>query len=160
VLRDELGFKGLLVTDYNEINNLYWWHHAAHSPENAIEVAMQKTTIDMSMVATSYNFSSTVSELVSQGKVDKGRIALSCARNLQLKKNLGLFTDPFPPKSVKQFSSVGSSADRQVALDLARESVTLLKNAKHDSHPVLPLSKSARVLLTGPSSDSLRVHIY
>eukprot|EP00474_Spongospora_subterranea_P009964 CRZ10422.1 hypothetical protein [Spongospora subterranea] len=161
VLRDELGFKGVLVTDYSEINNLYWWHHAAHSPSDAIRMAIQQTTIDMSMVVSSFNFSTTLTQLVKDGTIDSNRVSISCARVLQLKKNLGLFDDPFPTNDANQINSVGSKRDRHVALDVAQHSITLLKNSPlcPTCRSILPLSRtsSKRMLLVGPSSDSLKL---
>lgn len=145
----------MLVTDYSEIYNLHEWHHVAASKRDATQMAMSQTSIDMSMVATDFNFSVDLFDLVKAGDIDHDRIALSCGRALQLKKNLGLLSAPMPTTDGAQIASVGSNADWSVALDLARESITLLKNQAD----LLPLSPDApnRIFVTGPSSDSLRL---
>jgi beta-glucosidase len=87
--------------------------------------------------------------LVKEGAVPQSRIDEAVRRILLVKFELGLFEKPMPDASLKAKFALPES--RQVSLQAARESITLLKN----SNNVLPLAKTAKVLVTGPTADSL-----
>src|SRR5204863_6703650 len=87
--------------------------------------------------------------LVKEGALPKSRIDEAVRRILLVKFELGLFEKPMPDASLKAKFALPES--RQVSLQAARESITLLKN----SNNVLPLAKTAKVLVTGPTADSL-----
>jgi beta-glucosidase len=148
VLRDELGFSGLIVSDWGDIKNLVTLHHIAPTEKDATRIAVL-AGIDMSMVPSSYSFSDLLLQLVQEGKVPISRIDDAVRRILILKYQLGLFDDPM--RGADAPTAIGSPASREVSLQAARESVTLLKDENH----ALPLSKTMRVLVTGPDADSL-----
>ena len=50
LIRDEMGWNGMMVTDWSEIRNQHDWHKVAETPIDAVEISMRETTIDMSMV--------------------------------------------------------------------------------------------------------------
>lgn len=148
VLRDELGFRGLIVSDWGDIKNLVLVHHVAPAEKDATRIAVL-AGIDMSMVPSSYSFSDLLLQLVQEGKVPMSRIDEAVRNILTLKYQLGLFDDSM--RGVNAPTVIGSRSSRRVSLQAARESITLLKNEDQ----VLPLSKNARVLVTGPDADSL-----
>jgi len=148
VLRGELGFQGLIVSDWHDIKDLVTKHHVAPNEKEATRIAIL-AGVDMSMVPSDYTFSDLLLELVREGKVPVGRIDDSVRRILTLKYQLGLFDDPL--RGMDAPTALGTPESRQVSLEAAQESITLLKN----ENGALPLSKTAHVLVTGPDADSL-----
>jgi beta-glucosidase len=148
VLHGELGLQGFVVSDWSDIKNLVSTHHIAANEKEATRIAVL-AGIDMSMVPSDYSFSNLLLELSQEGKVPVSRIDEAVRRILTVKYQLGLFDDPL--RGIDSKTVIGSSESRQVSLEAARESITLLKNENH----TLPLSKSARILVTGPDADSL-----
>ncbi|HKP76867.1 MAG TPA: glycoside hydrolase family 3 N-terminal domain-containing protein, partial [Longimicrobiaceae bacterium] len=147
VLRGELGFDGVVVSDWGDIEYLTTRHHVAPTLKDAVRMAID-AGIDMSMTPDNYRFYDLLLELVHEGTVPESRIDQSVRRILTLKADLGLFDVPYPdPAAAARF---GTEASAAVARRAAREGITLLKN---DS--VLPLRKGARVLVTGPAAGSL-----
>jgi beta-glucosidase len=148
ILRTELGFKGFVVSDWQDIKKLVnVWRIAADEKE-ATRMAVL-AGIDMSMVPNDLSFADHLIALVKEGAVPQSRIDEAVRRILWVKFELGLFDKPMPDASLK--SKFGLPEYRQVSLEAARESITLLKN----SNSILPLAKTTKVLLTGPTSDSL-----
>jgi beta-glucosidase len=148
VLRDELGFQGVVVSDWQDIERLVSAHHIAATEKEATRLAIL-AGIDMSMVPLDYRFSDLLLQLVQEGQIPEARINEAVRRILTLKYQLGLFTDPL--RGIEASTKVGSPESRQASLAAAQESITLLKNENH----TLPLAKTARVLVTGPDADSL-----
>jgi len=148
VLRDELGFQGVVVSDWQDIERLVTAQHIAATEKEATRIAIL-AGIDMSMVPHDYRFSDLLLQLVQEGKVPEARIDEAVRRILTLKYQLGLFTDPL--RGIDSNTALGSPESRQASLTAAQESITLLKNENH----ALPLAKTARVLVTGPDADSL-----
>jgi len=149
VLRGELGFKGVIVSDWRDIEYLHDRHHIAATQEDAVYLAV-RAGIDMSMVPLDYSFYDLLLKLVHEGKIPVSRIDASVRRILTLKDRLGLFKAPYPARD--DFPEFGSESSRQVSLQAAREAITLLKNPQG----LLPLSKHARVLVAGPTANSMR----
>jgi len=148
VLRDQFGFEGLIVTDWEDVIRLHTRHRIAETPREAVKMAVD-AGIDMSMVPFNFSFADLLVDLVKSGEVSEARIDRSVAIILKLKFELGLFDNPYhEPEAVKNF---GLPAYRQLALDAARESITLLKNQDN----VLPLPETARVLVAGPAAHNL-----
>jgi len=148
VLRDELGLQGFVVSDWSDIKLLVSTHHVAATEKDATRIAVL-AGIDMSMVPSDYSFSDLLFQLVQEGKVPTSRIDEAVRRILTVKYQLGLFDDPL--RGIDSKTVIGSPESRQVSLEAARESITLLKNENH----TLPLAKTAHVLVTGPDADSL-----
>ncbi|KAJ1952213.1 hypothetical protein EC988_003673 [Linderina pennispora] len=150
LLREHLGFKGFMVTDWGEILSQATIYMTARDPEQAVGGAILRTSTDMSMVADDASFSNITLALVRSGKVSERRIDQSVARILQAKKDLGLFENPYADKELQK--TVGSAQDIESGRDTARESITLLKN----ENSVLPLKTSESVLFLGPTLNSSR----
>jgi beta-glucosidase len=148
ILRDELGFQGLVVSDWEDIKKLARTWRVAANEKEATRIAVM-AGVDMSMVPLDYSFADHLLQLVKEGKVPKSRIDEAVRRILRVKFELGLFDEPVPkPEAIKR---IGLPDSRQVSLQAAQESMTLLKN----SHGLLPLAKDRRILITGPAADSL-----
>ncbi|CAN0292398.1 unnamed protein product, partial [Hapterophycus canaliculatus] len=128
VLRGRMGFLGMLVTDYAEIANLEYHHRVSGGPEDSVFMAMEDTSIDMSMVPLDASFAETLLGLVRAGQVSQNRIERSVRRVLALKEKLGLLDNPVPALHSPLLREVGSKQDHAAALQAARESITLLKN--------------------------------
>jgi beta-glucosidase len=148
VLRDELGFQGVVVSDWQDIERLVTAHHIAATEKEAARIAML-AGIDMSMVRNDYRFSDLLLQLVQEGGVLVSRSDEAVRRILTLKYQLGFFSDPL--RGIDSNSTLGSPDSRQASLAAAQESITLLKNENR----TLPLAKTGRVLVTGPDANSL-----
>ena len=148
ILRTELGFKGFVVSDWEDIKKLVTTWRIAATEKEATRLSVL-AGIDMSMVPLDYSFADHLLELVKEGAVPQSRIDEAVRRILRVKFELGLFEKPTPSAALK--SKFALPEYRQVSLEAARESMTLLKNENN----ILPLAKTAKVLVTGPTADSL-----
>jgi beta-glucosidase len=148
VLRKELGFEGVIVTDWEDIKRLNDRHFVAATPEKAVAMAVN-AGIDMSMVPTDFSFYDLLLEAVKKGDVPVSRIDDAVKRILILKMKTGLFDNPYPEAAAK--ANFGKPEYQQVALDAAHEAMTLLKNQNN----ILPLQKNVKVLVEGPSAQSI-----
>lgn len=146
VLRRELGFKGFVVSDWEDVKNLYTRDRVASSPEEAVLMGVM-AGLDMSMVPYDFSFYNYLVELVKQGKIPESRIDESVRRILRVKFALNLFDNPYPNPQMK--NKVGSQEFARVSLQAAREALTLLKN----DHGLLPLNKNQKILVTGPNAN-------
>ena len=148
ILRTELGFKGFVVSDWEDIKKLVTTWRIAADEKEATRLAIL-AGIDMSMVPNDYSFADHLVALVKEGAVPQSRIDEAVRRILRVKFELGLFEKPMPDASLK--AKFGLPEYRDVSFAAARESITLLKN----NNNILPLAKNTKILLTGPTSDSL-----
>ncbi|WP_375417936.1 glycoside hydrolase family 3 N-terminal domain-containing protein [uncultured Hymenobacter sp.] len=150
LLKEKLGFRGVVITDWQDVGNLQARDHLASTPKEAIMLAIN-AGIDMTMPPYQYEeFCNGLTELVREGKVPQSRVDDAARRVLRLKMELGLFENPITnPQNYPQF---GSQAFEQAAYQTAAEAVTLLKN----QDAVLPLRKTAKVLVAGPNANSMR----
>jgi len=148
ILRGELGFQGFAVSDWEDIKKLVTQWRVAADEKEATRMAVM-AGIDMSMVPSDYSFADHLVALVKEGKVPVTRINEAVRRILRVKFELGLFENPMPDPAMKM--NFGTNASRDVSLQAARESMTLLKN----DNGLLPLSKNQKVLVTGPTAHSI-----
>jgi beta-glucosidase len=150
LLKEELGFKGLVVTDWGDIEYLHTRDKIAPTMKDAIMLAIN-AGVDMSMIAYNYEpFCNGLVELVKEGKVKQERIDDAVRRILRVKYALNLFEKP--TTNPKDYPKFGSKEFEDAAYQMAAESITLLKNEKN----VLPLKKGMKVLVTGPNANSMR----
>jgi beta-glucosidase len=148
VLKGEMKFDGFIVSDWQDIQKLVTQWKVAKDEKEATMMAIN-AGIDMSMVPYSYSFSDNLIQLVKEKKVPMSRIDDSVRRILRVKYELGLFENPMPKPALK--SNFGKPEYAEISLEAARESLVLLKN----NNNILPLAKNKKVLVTGPTSDSL-----
>ncbi|CAH1000194.1 Beta-glucosidase BoGH3B [Neolewinella maritima] len=149
ILRGEMGFEGLLVSDWQDVRYLYERHMVAADLKEAVKMAID-AGMDMSMTAVTTDFPKAVVELVQEGQVNESRIDTSVARILAVKVALGLYEQAlYDPEAFPDF---GSERFARRALQSAEESIVLLKN---DGLP-LPIKSDQRILVVGPTSDNMR----
>ncbi|HEY2064400.1 MAG TPA: glycoside hydrolase family 3 N-terminal domain-containing protein, partial [Gemmatimonadaceae bacterium] len=148
LLRKELKFDGIAVSDWEDIRKLHTVHHTASSQKEAIRQAVM-AGIDMSMVPVGYDFSDSLLALVHEGKVPVSRIDEAVRRILRVKLQLGLFENPWPDSA--RLTRAGAPPFLAASRAAAEEAITLLKNDRG----VLPLNRTTRVLVTGPGATSL-----
>ena len=149
LLRDELGFEGLAVTDWEDIIKLHQFHKTAPTLKDAVKQAID-AGIDMSMVPLGFEFNQLLLELVQEGSISESRLDVSVRRILNLKWDLGLMRDPFFWMN-HDYSDFGSDRFASLHQQAAEESMTLLKN-----EAVLPLRADQRILVTGPGSHHIK----
>jgi beta-glucosidase len=148
VLRKEWGFDGFVVSDWQDIKKLVTEWRVAADEKEATRLSIL-AGVDMSMVPSDYSFSDLLIQLVNEKKVPMSRIDEAVSRILLVKYQVGLFDRPMPDASLK--ANFATAESRAVALEAARETMTLLKNDGN----VLPLAKDRKILVTGPTADSL-----
>ena len=149
ILRGEMGFEGLLVSDWQDVRYLYERHMVARDLKEAVKMAIG-AGMDMSMTAVTTDFPQAVIELVQEGQLTESRIDTSVARILAVKVALGLYDKHlWDPASFPEF---GGEAHARRALQSAEESIVLLKN---DGLP-LPIRPEQRILVVGPTGDNMR----
>ncbi len=147
ILRTELGFRGFVVSDWEDIKKLVSTWKVAADEKEATRLAVM-AGIDMSMVPSDYSFSDLLMQLVKEGKVPQSRIDEAVRYILRVKYELGLFDDPLATAPISNFATADA---RALSLEAAHESMTLAKN----EGGILPLSKDQKILVTGPTADSL-----
>lgn len=148
ILRKELGFQGVIVSDWEDIIRLHTRHLVASTPRQAVVLAVN-AGIDMSMVPNDFSFFDLLKEAVEKKEVPMSRIDNAVHRILTLKFAVGLFDNPYPEKGTE--ANFGKAAYQSLALDAAHEAITLLKNKNN----ILPLSKDKKILVAGPVAQSI-----
>jgi beta-glucosidase len=148
MLRGELGFNGVVVTDWEDIGRLQTVTHVARSRRDAVRQAII-AGIDVNMVPYDTDFIDDVLSLVHSGDITEARIDESVRRILRLKIDLGLLESPGPVPA--RLDRAGSPALQAVSRRAAEEAITLVKNDR----ALLPLKRGTRVLVTGPGAMSL-----
>ncbi len=150
ILKKEWGFSGLVVTDWQDIDNVYKRDKVAASQKEALAMVIN-AGVDMAMIPYEYKeFFNDLIALVKENKVSINRINDAVARILRVKYELNLFEQP--TTSMNDYKSFGSEAFTQKAFDVTAESIVLLKNENN----ILPLNASQKILVTGPNANSMR----
>lgn len=148
-LKDELGWDGMIVTDWADINNLYTREKVAANKKEAIALAIN-AGIDMAMEPYNVDYCDLLKELVNEGRVPMSRIDDAARRVIRLKYRLGLFDRP--DTWLKDYPRFGCKEFADASVEAATESMVLLKN----DHDILPLATGKKILVTGPNADSMR----
>jgi beta-glucosidase len=146
VMRSKWGFKGFYVSDWMDIERLNTVHHIAPNQKEAI---YQTVMAGMDMHMHGPNFLEPLAELVKEKRVPVSYIDRSAAKILEAKFKLGLFENPFVDENLAATLKFNAE-NKAMALQAARESITLLKNENN----ALPLAASAKkILVTGPNAN-------
>lgn len=148
VLRDEWGFEGVVVSDWDDFDRMVTMHEYVPTFRDAVREGIN-AGVDVYMEPEDpERFVTTLVDLVRSGEVPTERIDEAVRRILRLKERLGLLDDPYTDCAVEEYVGAGGDVARRAAV----ESMTLLKNADG----LLPLSDVDTLLVTGPSADSVR----
>ena len=145
-LRGELGFDGVLVSDYNAIRELI--HHGVAGDIVEAAVLALKAGVDIDMMAGAYREGLPVA--LERGLVTIDEIDECVRRVLRLKERLGLFDDPYR-RGVTAETPDAIEARRRIARDVGAKTLVLLKNAGD----ALPMRRSARICVLGPLADAV-----
>jgi len=147
-VKDDLGWDGMMVTDWADINNLYTREHIAVDRKDAVRIGIN-AGIDMIMDPYDPTTMEDIVALAEEGSIPMSRIDDAVRRILRLKIRLGLFEEPVWEPELEDFNKQEwKDASYQAAL----ESEVLLKN----EDAVLPIKEGTRILVTGPNANSLR----
>jgi beta-glucosidase len=146
VLRNQWGFQGFYVSDWNDVERIYSVHHAAKDFKEATLFAVE-AGLDMHMHGP--QFGEYVLELVKEGKLSVERVDYACAKILEAKFRLGLFENPYVDLKNKD-KKVFTKEHQASALEGARKAMTLLKN-----DGILPLNSSTKkIFVAGPNANN------
>jgi len=148
LLRGRLGFKGVVISDYGDVPALASTYHLASDLAGAAALAIN-AGVDIAMLPfNAETWQAAVQQDVADGSISRATINQAVRRILTLKFQLGLFDHPTVDASK---ADAAVEAGRDVTLQAAQESITLLRNQGN----ALPLSPTAKLVVTGPSADSM-----
>ncbi len=148
ILREEMGFDGVLISDWGAVGEIVS-HGAAENDVDAAELAMN-AGVDIDMCAHSYRDG--LQALLDEGRVTMEQIDRAVWRVLKLKNDLGLFEDPFHGASVEKAEKLLlCDAHRQAARKAAAKSFVLLKN--EDKALPLQVKDGQKIAFIGPYVD-------
>ena len=143
ILRDEMGFDGVLISDWAAIEEIIYHGYCADREEAAVRSAEAGVDIDMMTGIYCEN----LCRLVREGKLSEDLIDESCMRILELKNKLGLFENPYKDADeTKEKEVILCKEHRDLAREAARKSFVLLKN----DEKILPLGKEKKIAWVGP----------
>ena len=143
ILRDEMGFDGVLISDWAAIEEIIYHGYCADREEAAVRSAEAGVDIDMMTGIYCEN----LCRLVREGKLSEDLIDESCMRILELKNKLGLFENPYKDADeTKEKEVILCKEHRDLAREAARKSFVLLKNEEK----ILPLGKEKKIAWVGP----------
>ncbi len=150
LLRKELGFQGVVISDYSAIEETIAHGVSKDKKEAAYKAIMAGVDIDM----MSNVYSNHLKELVQEGKVPESILDESVFRVLSLKNKLGLFENPYGNINEEREKRILKSQEHlKKARELTAETFVLLKNEKQ----VLPLKKDSKIALIGPYADNIAI---
>lgn len=151
LLKQDWGFKGFVVSDWEDFSLLFSIHQTAGSYKEGIVQAIQ-AGVDMSMVPTSplyKDYCTLFNEAIKEKLIDSTRLEDAVRRILRVKLYAGLFDNLNKTKGEDYL--FGTSTFKKVAENAVLESITLLKNKNN----ILPLNQNTKILITGPTANSL-----
>ncbi|NBI30945.1 beta-glucosidase [Chengkuizengella sp. YPA3-1-1] len=149
VLRGEMGFEGVIVTDWEDIIRLHSQYNITDNYKDSI-VRSINAGVDMSMLPVGIeDYTKNLIDAVNEELIPMERIDDAVSKILALKFELGLFENPYT--NAEKAEAFTLDQDRELARQASVESLTLLEN-----DGVLPLSKEVKtILVTGPSADNI-----
>ena len=143
ILREEMGFDGVLISDWAAIEEMIPHGYCADRKEAAIRAV--RAGVDIDMMTGIY--SEQLAKLVKEGTIPESLVDEACLRILTLKNKLGLFENPYKDADeAKEKTVIRSEKHRALAKKAAAESFVLLKNEEK----ILPLKKNSRIAFIGP----------
>ncbi len=152
LLRDKLGFDGVVISDFGAIEMLSYFQCVA---EDKKEAAMLSVSCGIDVEAPSaWAYGDNLKELIENGKISMDEIDRMVLRVLRLKDRLGLF-DMQKPSQDEIKKVVNSKAHRKLAREAAEKSIVLLKN-----NGALPLKNGSKIAVVGPNAFSAQLGDY
>ena len=148
ILREELKFKGFIVSDWMDIERIHTLHKIA---KNIKDASFLSVDAGMDMHMHGPYFLEHIVELVKENKIPEERIDESARKILLAKFKLGLFEDPFIDLEEVD-NKIFTKEHIKTSLEIARKSIVLLKN----SNLALPINyeKKSKILVTGPNANN------
>lgn len=149
VLKNELGFEGFVVSDWEAIHLL----EEGVDFKDQVQLSIN-AGVDMLMEPNAWL--ETIDAIivnVKNGKIPQSRIDDAVSRILKVKFESGLFEDPYLTTNTPQVKELGDVAYRQVASELVSKSLVLLKN----ENKVLPFKKGETIFVLGPGADNMGI---
>ncbi len=151
LLRGDLGFRGVTMSDWEDVYRLKSRHRIAKTRKDAIERSFN-AGLDMNMAVSDLKAVDLMEELVEEGRISMERVDEAAGNVLRLKHKLGLF-DPYTLNPEEATAMSGCEKSKQLARQTVLESLTLLKN----DNALLPLSKDVKsILVTGERANTKR----
>jgi beta-glucosidase len=148
MLKNEMGFHGFIVSDWDSIHNIPGENLKAKT------ITAINAGIDMLMEESKFeDCRNYIVEAVNENKIPMDRVDDAVRRILTVKKEMGILDDPMMEKVTSEVSSVGSQKYRDLAKTLVEESLVLLKN----DNSVLPIKKGTKIFVTGPAANDVGV---
>ena len=145
MLREEMGFDGMIVSDYESIQNI--------EGDTFKDQLIRAINAGVDMLMEPYQYEEVhklVLEAVKEGSISEERIDEAVRRIIQTKIDAGIMDDPLQERVQTEQSVVGSSEYRELAEQAVEESLVLLKN----ENSILPLKKGMKIYVTGPAADN------
>ena len=143
-LKDEMGFKGFIVSDWGSVGNI--------SGDNYEEQVVKSVNAGIDMLMEPDRFDEArqiIVGAVESGKIKEERVNDAVTRIIRVKKDAGVFDDPLFKTVDPLQKGVGSMQYRAVAEKLVEESLVLLKN----DNDILPFKEGTKIYITGPAAD-------
>jgi beta-glucosidase len=150
LLRNRWGFDGIVVSDYFAVNQLFVFHQIVGDKQSAAVKALS-AGLDIELPSTDC-YGAPLRAALDSGRIDMDLVDHSVMRHLRMKMMLGLFEHPYVDdgRTVEVFDI---PEQRELARDIARKSIVLLKN----DGDLLPLPKTIKsIAVIGPNADSVR----
>lgn len=150
VLRDEWGFEGLVITDYDNTGQLYQTQFTSPDIRDAAQTVVAAGN---DMIMHTLAFYDTIVEMVRAGEIDLQAIDTACRRILRLKFEMGLFDERRYAPTDQAAIILNAPVHQEVARAAAYESIVLLKNSEN----ILPLPDTLQhIAVIGPNADHVR----
>ena len=148
ILRDEWGFKYLVVSDCGAVSDFYESHKSSSSPVHA----SAKATIAGTDVECGYGYAyRSIPEAVKRGFITEAEVDKHVVRLLEGRFDLGEMDDPSLVEWSKiPYSAMSTKESANLSLDMARQTLVLLQN----NGDILPLSKKEKIAVIGPNADN------
>ncbi|WP_061965204.1 glycoside hydrolase family 3 N-terminal domain-containing protein [Demequina aurantiaca] len=153
ILREEWGYSGTLITDWDNVGNLV--REQRLFPDYA-QASAAAVNAGNDMIMTTPAFFQGAQDAVAQGLLEESRIDQAVARILTLKFELGLFENPRMPDPSLQDANIATPAHTDINLESARRSLVLLQN---DGTLPLPLDATKRIAVVGPNADDAQTQL-
>jgi beta-glucosidase len=148
-LKEDWDFKGIVVTDWNNVGSMVNGQKICDTYKEAAALAIQAGN---DLIMSTPEFYQGCLDAIHENILDESLVDEAVKRVLRCKFNLGLFENDRMPDLAKAQEIIGCNEHRKVALQAAHESIVLLKNDN-----ILPLNKSKinKIALVGPNADNI-----